>query len=63
MRKIMAKSIETFPLPLREGNPSIWHLKDVLGWMRREQGREIDAAIEEVSVVAWRVNSGRRVAA
>lgn len=60
MRKIMAKNIETFPLPIHEGSPSIWHLKDVLGWMREEQGRAVDAAIEEVSVVACRLNSGRR---
>jgi len=63
MRKIMAKNIETFPLPVHEGNPSIWHLKDVLGWMRKEQGRAVDAAIEEVSAVACRVNSGRRAVA
>jgi len=63
MRKIMAKNIERFPMPVHEGNPSIWHLKDVLGWMRREQGREIDASIEEVSVVAWRVNLERRAVA
>jgi len=60
MRKIMAKNIERFPLPVHEGNPSIWHLKDVLGWMREEQGRAVDAAVEEVAVVAWRVNLARR---
>lgn len=63
MRKIMAKNIETFPLPVHEGNPSIWHLKDVLGWMREEQGRAVDGVIEEVSAVAWRVNSGRGLVA
>lgn len=51
MRKILTKNIETFPLPVHEGNPSIWHLKDVLGWMREEQGRAFDSAIEEVSAV------------
>lgn len=59
MRKIMAKNIEAFPFPVHEGNPTIWHLKDVLDWMRKEQGREIDAPIEEVSVVAYKVNSTR----
>ncbi|MEX2499759.1 MAG: DNA-binding protein [Wenzhouxiangellaceae bacterium] len=63
MRKIMAKNIEAFPLPVHQGNPSIWHLKDVLEWMRERQGRKIDAATEEVSVVAYRVNSNRRAVA
>jgi len=36
-------------------------LKDVLGWMRKEQGRAVDAAIEEISEGACRVNSDRRV--
>lgn len=63
MRKIMAKNIEAFPFPIHEGNPTIWHLKDVLEWMRKEQGREIDASIEEVSVVARKVNSTRRAVA
>lgn len=30
MRKIMATNIEAFPLPVHEGNPSIWHLKNKL---------------------------------
>lgn len=59
MRKTMAKNIETFPLPVHEGNPSLWHLKDVLMWMREEQGRAVDVRVEEVSVVACRVNLGR----
>src|SRR6056297_3549436 len=63
MRKIMEKNIEAFPLPVHEGNPTIWHLKDVLEWMRKEQGRKIDAPIEEVSVVACKMNSARRAVA
>jgi len=63
MRKIMAKNIETFPLPVHEGNPSIWHLQDVLVWMREAQGRESDAAVKEVAEVAFRVNLKRRAEA
>lgn len=63
MRKIMAKNIETFPLPVHDGNPSIWHLKDVLGWMREQQERAVDDATEEISAVAFRVNSNRRTLA
>ncbi len=64
MRKIMSKNIEAFPLPVREGNPSIWHLKDVLEWMRKHQGRAVDQATEEISAVAYTINASRhRVAA
>jgi predicted DNA-binding transcriptional regulator AlpA len=63
MRKIMSKNIESFPLPVHEGNPSIWHLKDVLDWMRQHQGRAIDEKTEDVSAAAFRMNSARRAVA
>jgi len=59
MRKTMEKHIESFPLPVHEGNPSIWRLKDVLAWMRNCQGRSVDESIEELSSVAFMVNSRR----
>ena len=63
MRKIMSNNIESFPLPVHEGNPSIWHLKYVLDWMRQHQGRSIDENTEDVSTAAFRMNSVRRAAA
>lgn len=63
MRKIMSQNIESFPLPVHEGNPSIWHLKEVLDWMRQHQGRPIDKKTEDLSAAAYRMNSARRAVA
>lgn len=60
MRKVLDENIDQFPLPEHEGNPSIWHLKDVLEWMGKEQGRVIDTATEEMSKACYRMNSSLR---
>lgn len=33
MRKLMLAHASQFPLPVHEGNPSVWHLSDVLVWL------------------------------
>lgn len=60
MRKTMAKNIEQFPLPVHDGNPSIWHLKDVLQWMRGAQAREIDDSLMEIAETTYALNERRQ---
>ena len=59
IRKTMERNIATIPLPVHEGSPSIWHLKDVLEWLRQRQGRAVDHATEEISAAACRINASR----
>lgn len=59
MRKLMARNIDDFPLPVHDGNPTIWHLKDVLGWMRGDQVREVDDSLMEIAETTYVLNERR----
>ncbi|PLW81296.1 DNA-binding protein [Kineobactrum sediminis] len=56
MRKLMLTHRETFPMPVHEGNASIWHLAEVLDWLRLRGGYQIDNKILETARVALEVN-------
>lgn len=56
MRKLMLAHRATFPMPVHEGNASIWHLAEVLDWLRLRGDYQIDTAILEISRVALEVN-------
>jgi len=55
MRKLMLANND-FPLPVHEGNPSVWHLADVLGWLRGRKGYEPDETLREIAAAALQVN-------
>ena len=56
MRKLLVKSGPTFPLPVHDGKPAIWHLATILDWFAIEKGRDLDAALHEVSRVTMQCN-------
>lgn len=56
MRKLLVKSGPTFPLPVHDGKPAIWHLATILDWLAIEKGRDLDAALHEVSRVTMQCN-------
>ncbi|MEX1197401.1 MAG: DNA-binding protein [Pseudohongiellaceae bacterium] len=56
MRKLMLAHRATFPMPVHEGSASIWHLAEVLDWLERRGGYQIDAGIVETARVALAVN-------
>src|SRR5690554_7527518 len=56
MRKLMLAHRATFPVPVHEGSASVWHLAEVLDWLRGRGGYEIDAAVLETAKVALEVN-------
>lgn len=56
MRKLMLTHRATFPVPVHEGSASVWHLAEVLDWLRARGGHEIDAAVLEAAQVALEVN-------
>lgn len=55
LRKIATKNGSTFPTPIHEGNPSLWHLSDALSWLA-EDGYAVDAAKLEISAAARELN-------
>ncbi|MES2740871.1 MAG: DNA-binding protein [Pseudomonadota bacterium] len=65
MRKLMLSHPGSFPAPVHEGSASIWHLADVLVWLRTKGGYQLTEDILEVASVALQVNvekEGRRLA-
>lgn len=55
LRKIALKHAATFPAAVHEGNPSIWHLSDVLLWLDRH-GYSVDETALEISAAAREFN-------
>ncbi|WP_322029733.1 DNA-binding protein [Paraburkholderia sp. J76] len=56
MRKLMLGHAAEFPQPVHEGNPSLWHLGDILAWLKERDGYSIDLALLETARMAKQVN-------
>lgn len=56
MRKLMLSHASQFPLPVHEGNPSVWHLSDVLGWLMSRGAYAISADLIDVAKATKQVN-------
>ena len=55
IRKLVQVRVYDFPLPVHEGNPSLWHLAPVLTWAESNH-RAFKHELLEVSRVAMQVN-------
>jgi hypothetical protein len=58
LRKLMLGYPESFPVPVHEGSSSLWHLLDVLGWLR-QRDYDIAPALIEIAAAARQVNLAR----
>jgi predicted DNA-binding transcriptional regulator AlpA len=56
MRKLMLTHRGVFPVPVHEGSASIWHLAEVLDWLKARGGYQIDTGMLEIAQVALEVN-------
>ncbi|MGN6231125.1 MAG: helix-turn-helix transcriptional regulator [Trinickia sp.] len=56
MRKLMLTHASDFPLPVHEGNPSVWHLSDVLVWLMNRGSYPISPHLVEVAKSTKQVN-------
>lgn len=56
IRKLMLGHQGSFPMPVHEGSASIWHLAEVLDWLRIRGGYQIDTGILGIARVALEVN-------
>jgi len=64
MRKLMLANPGSFPAPVHEGSASIWHLADVLAWLKARGSYSMAQTMFEVAQVALQVNAakeGRRL--
>lgn len=56
MRKLIQTKGTSFPEPVHEGKPSLWHLTDILAWFRETESRDIESEIYEVSKINMQLN-------
>jgi len=57
MQKHAANAAPSFPAPVHVGAPDVWHLYDVLLWLRDEKGVAVEEGLIETSLAAAEVNA------
>ncbi|MFA9461956.1 helix-turn-helix transcriptional regulator [Thiohalorhabdus sp. Cl-TMA] len=56
VRKLIQSKGASFPDPVHEGNPSLWHLADVLRWFQEEGQKGFSSEALEVAQVTMQLN-------
>jgi hypothetical protein len=56
MRKLIVTNEPGSPLPIYEGTPSIWHLAEILIWLREAKAYSIDSTLIEIAKTNMNVN-------
>ena len=56
LRKVRDKDLAKFPLPMHEGNPSLWHLYHLLEYFKQEKRKAISDNDMEVAKAAMLLN-------
>lgn len=57
MQKHAASAVPPFPVPVHVGAPDVWHLYDVLLWLREEKGVAVEEELLETSLAAAEINA------
>jgi predicted DNA-binding transcriptional regulator AlpA len=60
MRKLMINNMLSFPAPVHEGKATIWHLAEVLAWLKTKGNYKFDQCIFDVSVMTMQINAAKR---
>lgn len=62
VRKIMNSGSDSqVPLPMHEGNPSLWHLACVLEWLKKSEKYQVDDALFSVASLNRSLNAQSRL--
>lgn len=59
IRNLIVKDAPRSPLPVYEGTPSIWHLADILIWLREDKTYAIDELLLDVAQTNMKFNIAR----
>ncbi len=59
IRKLMLKHSASFPAPVHEGSSAVWHLADVLAWLKAKGTYQIAPGVAEVAATVKQVNLAR----
>lgn len=58
MRKLMLANVATFPPAVHDGSPALWHLANVLEWLKTQR-RPVDAGLLELARATMKLNIAR----
>jgi hypothetical protein len=61
MRKLRVNNPVHFPTAVHEGNTAIWHLYDLLLWLRQNKGYTVDDTLLDVAAAAMQLNLAREM--
>jgi hypothetical protein len=56
MRSLTLESNSKFPIPVYEGTHSIWHLAEILIWLREDRTYSIDDALLDIAQTNMNIN-------
>lgn len=56
IRNLIENHKSSFPLPVHKGNPSLWHLCNVLAWFKERNHLKIDDALIDVATINMQLN-------
>jgi hypothetical protein len=56
MRKLMINNQASFPLPIHEGSSAIWHLANVLDWLKEGKAYVIDDDLLDIAKATMQLN-------
>ena len=56
VRKLIVENRPVSPAPIYQGQVAIWHLADILSWLQREKGYEIDGSLLAVAEATRALN-------
>lgn len=62
IRKLLISRAASAPLPVHAGNPSLWHLSDMLTWLEEELQYEVPLRTLEIALVAAKINIRKEAA-
>jgi hypothetical protein len=60
IRNLIVNGDPRSPSPVYEGTPSIWHLAEILTWLREDKSYSIDDSLLEVAIVNMEFNIARK---
>lgn len=56
MRKLMVNNIGSFPTPVHEGSAAVWHLADVLHWLKAKGTYQLEQGMLDVAKATMQIN-------
>lgn len=56
MRKLMINSGSAFPQPFHEGKPAIWHLANILLWLKEHRNYQMEETLIDIATINMQFN-------